>query len=172
MGIAIHRKFIAVIATTAVLITGVSASQVQAGEHDTERALAALLGLAVIGAIIADNKKDDDRYRERVTRHDPVIRTDRVQRRDRVIRRDPQIIEPRPLPRRVSKRALPSKCLRTLRTQRGDRQVLGARCVQRNYRHVNRLPSNCRRSVGTRDGVRNFWSTRCLSKNGFRVTGY
>ncbi|MEP4195082.1 MAG: hypothetical protein ABJL99_05520 [Aliishimia sp.] len=155
MAIQFHKKFIGAVAAISILVTGVSASQADAGSRDTERALAAILGLAVIGAIVAENRKDDRREKEAVTRnHRPVIQA-------------------RPLPRDVqrknNRRVLPQACLQSVETRRGNARYLGQRCLERNYRHVNSLPQNCQRRINTNHGSRNGYAFQCLRQNGYTL---
>lgn len=149
MAIAIHRKFIAGVTALGILVTAFGAAPARAGDYDTERAIAALLGLAVIGAIVADRRKDDNAH----------VAT----------RSHPPAIQPRPLPRRVKRAALPDRCLRQFQTQRGARNFYGARCLQRNYVQAHRLPGACVRQVRTQRGLRNAYSARCLRREGYQV---
>lgn len=160
MKIALHKKFIAGVAAAAILVTGVGASQARAGDYTAERALAALLGLAVIGAIVTDRNDDD---RRKVSRR-PVTR-------DRTVTYDTHgVLEPRPLPRRVkARRNLPEKCLRPVRSDRGRYHVLGKKCLTRNYRFVDSLPRSCERRIKTRHGIRLGWGARCLRERGYRI---
>ncbi len=152
-----HRKVIAAIAALSILITGFGAAQAQTQGRDysTERALAALIGLAVIGSIIARNSSDD-----RIT--DPVIRK-------------PRAIEARPLPRDLAprghsaRRALPARCLREVRTHRGPARYFGARCMTRSYPLVNRLPARCEQRIRTDRGLRQGWSAKCLRRAGYTL---
>jgi hypothetical protein len=157
-----HRTFISVVAALSILITGISAVQAQAGSRDTERALAAIIGLAVLGAIVAKNRERDER------------------RETQKVIRQPDRIEARPLPRDLQahkkshgkhkdRRALPRECLFEARTDRGIAQYYGARCLSRNYAYVNRLPDRCERRIRTDRGVRYGWSARCLSREGYTL---
>ncbi|MEL7133031.1 MAG: hypothetical protein AAGK77_11525, partial [Pseudomonadota bacterium] len=58
MTLRIHRNFIGTIAAVAIAITGFSAAPARAGDDEVAAALAALLGLAIVGAVIHDKKKD------------------------------------------------------------------------------------------------------------------
>jgi len=161
MAIPYHTKFISLIAAISIGITALGASQAEAGNRDTERALAALLGLAVIGAVIADERKKD-RRREKAkvaTRSKPVPK--------------PPVIDARPLPddlRRVSRnRLLPERCLRFVETGRGQARYFGARCMNRNFKHVNKLPRSCERRIRTDRGIRYGWGARCLRREGYTL---
>lgn len=153
MTIQFHKKFISAIAAISILITGVSASQAEAGQYDAERAIAAILGLAVIGAIIAEDRKDDRRDNA-VTRHTPQIQARPL---------------PRDVKRKASRRALPQKCLRSVETRRGSARYFGLRCMEKTFRHVGRLPQACERRIRTDRGVRYGWGARCLRQNGYTI---
>lgn len=148
-----HRTFIAGVAAAAVLITAIGTSQASAGNRDTERALAALLGLAVIGAIIADRRNDD--------RNAPVVTRNRQYHG----------ISPRPLPRRAQRHLLPRECLREVRTGRGYvRRVYGGRCMNQHYAYADSLPRHCARNLHGHRGVGHatVWGAYCLEQHGYR----
>lgn len=153
MGVALHRKLIAAVALVAILVTGVGVSQGRASEFRAEQALAALLGLAVIGAVIADRNRDD-------------------RNTTAVTRRALPTITPRALPRRAARQGLPERCLRILTTGRSRSEVFANRCLERNYGFVNRLPSKCERRIRTDRGSRMVWSARCLRRNGFEIASH
>ena len=67
--------------------------------------------------------------------------------------------------------ALPNQCLRFLDTARGDRQVYGSRCLQRNYKFAKKLPRQCEIKVRTNRGVRTVYGRRCLARDGWQVAG-
>lgn len=69
--------------------------------------------------------------------------------------------------KRVVRKVAPQRCLRTQWTYRGDRQVYGARCMER-FAQAN-LPNRCRRQADVREGPRQFYSPRCLRKQGWRA---
>lgn len=159
-----HKSFIAGIALAAILITALGAAQAQAQSRDTQRALAALLGLAVVGAIIAD-RRDDDRESQAVTRSRPH----RWQDRDGSYRG----VHPRPLPQRAQRQLLPRECLREVRTNRGRTlQVYSGPCMHRTYAFASSLPRSCARQVqgGRRADRPTVWGAHCLQQNGYRVS--
>lgn len=53
-----HRKFIATVVATSILFTGFAAAPARANQEDVGRALAALIGIAIVGAVIHDSDKD------------------------------------------------------------------------------------------------------------------
>ena len=54
-----HRKFIATVVATSILFTGFAAAPARANQEDVGRALAALRGIAIVGAVIHDSNKDN-----------------------------------------------------------------------------------------------------------------
>ena len=148
-----HRKFIALVIGATVAITSLSAAApARADSEDLARALAGIAALAIIGKAIHDRRKDDDVVTRRTGRG--------------------PIIEPRPLPRRVARRALPAQCLRHAETDRGPRRVFGARCLERHYRHAHTLPRDCGRRVWTHRGWRYGYGVRCLRNRGYEIARY
>ncbi|MEM7091269.1 MAG: hypothetical protein AAF496_17075, partial [Pseudomonadota bacterium] len=91
-----HRKFIALIVSSAIAITGFSALPARAG--DTERLLGGLAALTILGIALHQREKRKDRRRQVAPKvhHNPV----------------PQQHSIRPLPDRVAKYNLPAKCLK------------------------------------------------------------
>ncbi len=51
-------KFISIIIAASIAVTGITASPAQADERDLARALAAIVGVAVIGAAVQDSRND------------------------------------------------------------------------------------------------------------------
>ena len=164
MARSIHKSFIAGVAAVAVAITAMGTAPVQAGDRRTEQALAALLGLAVVGAIIAD-RRDKDRAPQVVTRNPTHHGAGPGPGRHGVT--------PRPLPQRAQRHVLPQQCLQVVRAHRGPaHEVLDSRCLQRNYSFVRNLPRQCLESVrGGRGGHREtVWNAHCLERNGYRIS--
>ncbi len=52
------RKFISLIVAASIAVTGMTAAPAQAGENDLARALAAIAGVVIVGAVIQDARKD------------------------------------------------------------------------------------------------------------------
>lgn len=145
----IQKKFIATIAAAAIAVTGLSTAPARAGDDDAAAAIAAILGLAVIGAVIADKRKDKKERREVIQRPLPK--------------------PVKPLPRRVSRKLLPQQCLRSFHTDRGQRRIFGQRCLHRNYGFVNSLPRQCHREFYTDRGWRQGYGARCLNRHGYQL---
>lgn len=158
-----YRKFIATIAATSITITALSALPARADQEDVARALAALVGIAIIGKIISDSKDDDVVTRRYPSYPDPVYRPHRPRRVD------PAPIYPRPLPRRVHRRELPQHCFRSYDTPQGRFHMFGRKCLRKNYHFVNSLPQQCAQRIRTYHGIRNGFSARCLRRAGYRL---
>lgn len=171
-----YRKFIATIAAASIFVTAISATSAAAGDRnrDLARIAAGVLGIAVIGKIIHDNNKRDERQGQAVTRHRvepaPVYRAPRVEQRHKV--------QPRPLPRgyghqnnraRRDNKLLPKQCFQSFDTRRGSVLMFGRRCLERNYRHANRLPQHCVQKVRTFQGNRVGYDARCLRGAGYSL---
>ncbi len=154
-----HRKFIAAIAAASIFITGISAAPVRAGDDDVARALAAIVGLAIVGAAI-NEARDDRKKKASVTRK-------KVHKHHQV--KKPHHIHPRPLPHRARRNLLPGECLYSFDTYEGPARVFGARCLERNYRYVNSLPQSCLRRVWTDRGTRYGYGARCLRRQGYQL---
>ena len=47
--------------------------------------------------------------------------------------------------------------------------MFGRRCLEQNYRAVNRLPQHVSKRVRTHHGTRAGFGARCLQQNGYRL---
>lgn len=74
-------------------------------------------------------------------------------------------------PRGDAWRVLPANCLTHATRRNGDQvRFFGQRCLNNNYRAVNRLPQACRVEFRARSGhLRQGYSARCLRNQGFRT---
>ncbi|MFC3612191.1 hypothetical protein ACFORG_00340 [Lutimaribacter marinistellae] len=154
-----HRKFIALVVSTAIAITGLSAAPARAADpHDI---LGGLAALAILGAAI--NHYDKKRERERARSYQPPV-TRNHSYHDQPGPRLPA----KKLPDRVRQYDLPSQCLRQVDSYRRG-PVLGSRCLQRNYAWADRLPRSCEVDVRMGDRFRRAYDTRCLRQQGYRV---
>lgn len=157
-----YRKFIATIVAAAVGLTALGASPAFADrDDDLARALAAVLGVAVIGSIIHDNRK------KKKARHAPRQQYQPAHNPPRV--RDHGHIQPKPLPRKVRRKLLPQHCLRSFDTRRGTVRMFPRRCLERSYSFVHRLPGHCATQIRTHRGHRIGWEARCLRQSGYRL---
>lgn len=159
-------RLIGTITAATIAVTSIGITPAYADRDDrAARALATVLGIAVLGAIIHDNNKSDkshknETYRKPVQTHrTKPIQTQRKQR-----------IAPKALPQRVSRKLVPQSCLRSFRTRDGRTQMFGQRCLQRSNTNVNRLPQKCFQRIRTRDGQRAGYNARCLSRRGYQLS--
>lgn len=163
MTLRIHRSFIAAISALAIAITGFSAAPARAGDDDVAKALAVILGLAVVGTVI-NKRNDDKKARQQVHTQHQSHKSHKVHKP----RHD--YVKPRPLPRKVDRRLLPQHCLYNLRTDRGHPiQAFGHNCLSRSYSFTNSLPNHCAQRVQTRHGYGYAYGAHCLSKQGYQL---
>ncbi|KEJ90452.1 hypothetical protein Z948_1408 [Sulfitobacter donghicola DSW-25 = KCTC 12864 = JCM 14565] len=155
--------------TAAVMaITAATATPAVADDHRTARTVATIFGLAVVGALIHENNKDKH---ERRQTHQQQVRSKPAPRvhRHGTKTQPRQRAAPRPLPQRVNRKNLPQQCLRSFNTRNGKVRMFGRRCLEQNYKFVNRLPQNCAQRVRTHDGRRSGFGARCLRQNGYTL---
>lgn len=141
------KTFIASVLSLAILVTGISAPRAQALDED---GIAALLfgvtALAVIGAAVADDKKD--------RRPDPKP-------------------TPKPVkPSKPNKKAwLPSHCSKRFETRKGRIiQAYGQRCLFRAQYPAYNLPEKCYVQRKGAQGRIAGYRAQCLSRHGYKVT--
>lgn len=173
-------RFIGTVTAATLAVTAISAAPAYADRDDrAARTIATILGLAVVGTIIHDNRKDK---KARRNDHAQPVRKNHVKRahkqysnsyaqpRQKVQPKPlPQIVQRRSQPKRVNKKLLPQKCFNSVNTRRGQVHMFGKRCLERSYRAVNRLPQQCFQKVRTHQGTRAGFSARCLRQNGYRL---
>lgn len=160
------RKFIATILAGALAVTGFTAAPARADAEDIAKALAGIAALAIIAKAIDDDKDRKAKKKHHVTRQDHV-RIDPVH--PRAQRHHGYDIAPKPLPQRVARKQLPAQCLVRVDSRDGVRRAFGERCLQRNYRHANRLPHNCAINVRGRNHDRTLYEARCLRSYGYSL---
>ncbi len=170
-----YRKFIATIAASAIALTALGSIPAYAGERDNARLIAAILGLAAVGAIVHKNKSRD---KHEVTRNHPapIYKAPKHQHPKQVQRQytPPRYHQPkpRPLPQRAQKanrKLLPKQCFRTYDTNRGRVAMFANRCLKRNFQFAHRLPRNCMYIFDTPQGDRRGFDARCLRDRGYRL---
>ncbi len=71
--------------------------------------------------------------------------------------------------RGYKKQALPSACLRTVETSRGNQTAYLAQCLERKYKFANKLPRSCETLIRTPRGFRSVYGARCLARDGWKV---
>lgn len=164
-----HRKFISLILAAALAVTGMTAAPVQAGDRDVAKWVAGAVALGLIGAAIADQRRDDRAVTRHRGGHKP--RFDRGHRRghdkfdDRGHRRGHDGYGNRG--RHGGRFALPQQCRRDVRVRGGVLRGYGRHCLLNNYPRFNALPHRC--AVETRGHGRRgvVYGSTCLERHGF-----
>lgn len=131
--------------TTALALTAASATPAAAWGKNEQQFLGAIVGLALLGTLLNEASKGNARPAP-----PPAYR---------------------PAPPRWEDRItwLPGTCLRTVRLNSGNRDVLSAQCL-RDEGVRARLPANCAFDVRTDWGTQRVYGTSCLADAGFRVS--
>ncbi len=132
----------------------------------------ALAGLVILGITAkAIDNRNDRRDRARSVSRQPDFRAIEQPQNRRII--EGQLRRPGDFSARVDqgfkRRPLPDQCLRIVDTRRGDRLVYGERCLNRTYRHADKLPTACTRYIRTNRGLRPVFGARCLAGDGWQV---
>lgn len=155
-----HRKFIALIVSTAIIVTGLSAVPARAG--DNGKLLGGLAALAILGIAASQYEKRKERRRQQATRQTPAPVYS--------VRPSPPVRPVHPVhPKKRSRYDLPGRCLERKPGYPGRRPVFGERCLQKNFRGVGRLPGECRIRYWNGRSQATAYRPRCLSRWGYRV---
>lgn len=158
------RKFIATILAAAVAITGIAATPARADAADVARALAAIATVAIIAKTLdnsRDRKRVDDRH---LSSHPP-----RIEHLPAPHPQRPATLHPRPLPDRVTSRALPSECLFSVHTRHGNKRVFGKQCLNQTYRQARSLPRDCEVQLRGQGRPRDVYTASCLRDYGYTL---
>lgn len=138
------RKLTITVTAAAMALTSFAATPARADDDDVAKALAALVGIAIVGKIVHDEKKKKKK-------------------------KHPGTVKPRPLPPQVTRDTIPSRCLREYETSRGWITLYARRCLEKHYLYAHELPRDCKRRVHTYQGKRVGFKPRCLRRWGYRV---
>lgn len=163
---------------TAAVLALTTFTAVPAYAEDDRRAArvaATVLGLAVVGSIIHNkNKKDDKKvHTEHRNVHSGTHRHGDLRHAHRGgshahnhghVSRHKGVQH-----NHVSRNLLPAQCLRSFDTRGGKVHMFGRRCLERNYRAVHRLPGHCAINIRTHKGDHSGFQARCLRQNGFQL---
>lgn len=163
-----YRKFIATIMAASVALTALGSTSAFAGDRQNTQALITILGIAAAGALIHKRNKDKKKQASNHQQPQPDYYQPQL---PKPVYEPPRYHQPkpRPLPDRANRKLLPQECFRSFETRRGKVRMFGARCLQRNYKFVNRLPQSCEYIFSTKRGDRRGYEARCLRNNGFRL---
>lgn len=164
-----HRKFIALICAAGFVITATTAPA--RADDDIGKLLAGLAALAIIGVAI-DNHNDNDTV---VVQRQPQpyyvpqgqVYSQRVAPPTIV---QPRVIQPKPLPRNVTRYDLPKSCLKTVRNGRDEYRIVGKHCLNKNYRLSDSLPKACQMEVRGNHGVKRGYNPKCLRNRGYQLS--
>lgn len=153
-----HRKFIALVLTTAICITGVSALPARADNQDAARAITGLAALAILGLAIHNARDKDDNHVVSRQHNNQHLHS----------------VKPRPNRNQKAHHAaryvLPGKCLRNHKLHGGPRRLLGLECLQNNYRHTAQLPYACKQRFEGKNITRTGYEPLCLRERGYRIS--
>ena len=122
---------------------------------DGEEVVGVIIGLAALAAL--SNELNDDK--------DKAVHQHRYKPHGQY--RDRQFHGQRTFHRRA--RVLPDACVRRVETPRGYRNILAARCLERNGIRTARLPDRCERQFYGNRGARYGYGVRCLRNAGFDI---
>lgn len=176
-------RLVGTFTAAALTMTALTAVPAYANEDRTARTVAAILGLAVVGAIIHENRQDEKRDRKaykRPAQTQPKIQAHRHgsqthrhgdwrSAHNHGVSQQRQRVSPKPLPQQVNRKLLPQQCFRSFDTRNGKVRMFGRRCLEQNYRFASRLPQNCAQRIRTHEGKRTGYDARCLQQNGYRL---
>ncbi|AEI96181.1 hypothetical protein [Roseobacter litoralis] len=160
------RRFIATVVSAAIAVAVIGNTPARANE-DLTRTLAAIVGIAVVGAVIK-NKLDDDKKEKRAKRasknRSEVIHSN-TWHQDHAIQR----ATPYRAPNRANRWLLPGECLRSFSTDDGRYRVFGKKCLERNYGATRQLPDACKVKFRTNNKKRSGYGARCLRRAGYQL---
>lgn len=158
------RKFIAAVVSAALLVTTIGNTPARADE-DLAKLLAAVFGVAIVGAVI-NNKLDDDkddRVTQRSSERDRIIRQ-ATPRGDVIRRADPVTAQ-----RRANRFLLPGNCMRSFQARDGRYRVFGKKCLKKNYAFNRDLPRACKVKFRADGKKRDGYGARCLRRSGYQL---
>jgi hypothetical protein len=160
-------KFIASILTAAVIVTGFNVAPARADVRDLAAAAA---GIAAVAIIANQLNKTRDRSKESVSSRSNSGQYYAPAYRAPQKNHGGHYIQPRPLPDRVSRKALPAACVQRVENDRGRAvNVLGQRCLQNNFRGAGNLPRACAVDVRTNRNWQTAYDANCLARAGYTI---
>lgn len=140
-----HRKFIALIVSAAIAVTGISLVAKPARADETTRILAGIAALALIGAAIRSSREASVQ----------VTTTTR-----------PTWRPPKP---KVSRFVVPQYCLLPTPRYRGNDTLVGENCLRRYYGSTAQLPGQCRATFWNGRKWRTGYDPTCLRGKGYVI---
>lgn len=160
----------------ALSLTGLMTPAPARADDDSLRRI---LGAAVVVGAVALAVRENDR-RERQARPNTQPQQPAYHRIDRQGNwhrqqngwQQPRVDHrPRPQPDlRSDGWLLPASCLRDFRVRGEHVRLFAAHCLERSYRHADRLPLACATTIRSEGRLRTGFDPRCLRHQGYRVT--
>ncbi len=181
-----HRTFISIILAAALAVTGMTSTAAQAGDRDVARWVAGAVALGLIGAAIADQRRDDRAVTRNRGGHDDGYHGHRHRGDDRYDdddrRRGHDWNRGRDWNRghhggvrdwnrghHGDRRALPGQCRRDVPVRGGVLHGFGRHCLLNNYAHFNALPHRCAVQTRGQGGRGVIYDSYCLQRHGYQV---
>lgn len=152
------RKFIATVLAGALVVTGFTTAPARADGNDLAKAIAGIAAVAIIAKALDDERKDKARRHAPAKKHSV-----------KPTRHSHGYVAPRPLPQRVARKQLPGHCMVRVETRRGVQRAFAGQCLQRSYRHADRLPRACAMPTRGRGHNRTFYEAGCLRSYGYSM---
>lgn len=166
-----HRRFISIILAAALAVTGITSTAAQAGDRDVAKWVAGAVALGLIGAAIADKRRDDRAVTRHQGGHAPRFNNSHRRGNDHFRNDGHRRGHQSHRGNRYDRHALPGHCRQSVRTRRGTLHGFGRHCLLNNYARFNALPHRC--AVETRGNGRRgvIYGSRCLRQHGYQVSG-
>lgn len=145
---------------TALSLTFASATPTYADGMDREDIGKLLIGLAAIAALNAALENNNRREERNAPTPQPAHRGINRNNDWSGLNRQHQNSNARWV--------IPHQCLQTVDTRFGAQRLFGQRCLERNYRQVDRLPDRCVVRLYTTNGPVSGYDPQCLRDQGYR----
>ncbi len=152
-----YKTFIAGITALSLTFAPVQVSAEGMTDRQIGQLILGLVAAGIIGKAISDNNRDDDAAPTPIPlppRNLAPLRQQQPTGRQNEAH---------------SRNGLPSNCLNSYETQRGEQSIFGARCLDRNYAQARSLPDQCFIRLRTYDGPVQGYTPSCLREYGFRT---
>ena len=153
-----HRKFIALIVSAAVAVTGISLVAAPARADETARVLAGIAALALLGAALQSSRA---KATVEMTTTTPGWKPPSPGH-------GPSHMRP---PRQAARFVLPQYCLLPTPRYQGGSALMGERCLYRHYgpKRTAQLPAQCRATFWNGRKWRSGYDPTCLRGKGYVI---
>ncbi len=152
-----HRKFIALIISAAIAVTGISLVAKPARADETTRILAGIAALALIGAAIRNSRESSVQVTTTAT---PTWQPPMPKYR--------HPLPPPPTPK-VSRFVVPQYCLLPTPRYGANDTLVGEKCLRRYYGRTAQLPGQCRTTFWNGRRWRTGYDPTCLRGKGYVI---